>query len=68
MPDRMPEECQIRMLDRIVRVFYKYVCQYISKYLPWRGSLEEKYFLFSHDGFFVIERNVLLLNVKVCVI
>ena len=33
----MWKECQIRMLDRIVRVCYKYLCQYVSIYLPWWG-------------------------------
>ena len=28
----------------LVKVCYKYLCQYISMYLPWWGSLEEKYF------------------------
>ena len=36
------KECDIRMFDRIASVCYKYVCHYISIYLPWWGSLEEK--------------------------
>ena len=33
--------CQIRMLDRIVRLCYKYSCQYVSIYLPWWGSVRK---------------------------